>query len=155
MSPIKTSDGTPMNSAAPGDPRRALVRQLVRFGIVGVVNTATTLATIWLLTRLLHVPVWTASAVGYAVGTVQSYVLNRLWTFSDTERVKVAPQAATFVGVNVVCGLIFSTINAALSRTMVLALATLLTMVVVVPLSFILNRWLVFRSTARGASDAG
>jgi putative flippase GtrA len=59
--------------------------QLVRFLLVGLVNTGVGLGTIWLL-------IWTAgwsdmpaNAAGYAVGLTCSFLLNRRWTFaSDT-----------------------------------------------------------------------
>lgn len=57
--------------------------QLVRFLLVGLVNTGVGLGTIWLL-------IWTAgwadipaNAAGYAVGLTCSFVLNRRWTFAS------------------------------------------------------------------------
>lgn len=129
---------------------RSTALQFLRFGIVGVGNTATTLLVVWLLHSQARLPVWQASAIGYAVGTMQSYFLNRLWTFStEAAGTRIAPQATAFVAVNIVCGLVFTALNAGLATLMPLAVATLLTLVVIVPLSFGLNRWLVFRSGKR------
>lgn len=58
--------------------------QLLRFLLVGLVNTAVGLSTIWAMIGLAG---WTdlpANATGYAVGLVCSFVLNRRWTFADT-----------------------------------------------------------------------
>jgi len=56
--------------------------QLLRFLLVGLVNTAVGLSSIWALIGLAG---WTdlpANATGYAVGLVCSFVLNRRWTFA-------------------------------------------------------------------------
>jgi putative flippase GtrA len=55
--------------------------QLVRFGLVGATNTALTLAT-YALVVALEGPVALAGAVGWVVGAVNGFVLNRAWTFS-------------------------------------------------------------------------
>ena len=126
--------------------RHPLTRQVVRFGIVGLVNTATTYLVIWLLRSGLHAPVWLASAGGYAVGTVQSYLLSRNWTFAGTPHAAMAPQAAAFVGVNLLCMAVFSGLSVLLDRTMPLPQATVLATLLVLPLSFSLYRWFVFRT---------
>jgi putative flippase GtrA len=64
-------------------PRRlpsAIVAQLVRYGLVGVTNTALTLAAYSALIAL-GAPVALAAATGWAVGAVNGYRLNRGWTF--------------------------------------------------------------------------
>ena len=62
-----------------------LVLQLVRFGLVGATNTALTLATYAVLVAL-RAPVPLAGAVGWGVGAVNGFVLNRAWTFRGAAR---------------------------------------------------------------------
>ena len=62
-----------------------IVVQLVRFGLVGATNTALTLATYAVLAAL-HTPVPVAGAVGWGVGAVNGFVLNRAWTFRGAPR---------------------------------------------------------------------
>jgi putative flippase GtrA len=57
-----------------------LLLQLVRFGLVGATNTALTLAA-YALFVALDAPVALAGAVGWVVGAVNGFVLNRAWTF--------------------------------------------------------------------------
>jgi putative flippase GtrA len=64
-------------------PRRvpaAIVAQLVRYGLVGVTNTALTLATYAALLAV-GAPTPVAAATGWAVGAANGYRLNRAWTF--------------------------------------------------------------------------
>jgi putative flippase GtrA len=85
----------------------ALVLQLVRFGLVGATNTALTLAAYALLVAM-HAPVPLAAAVGWGVGAVNGYLLNRAWTFRGAARGAVP--AARYVAVQ----LMGSALNAAL-----------------------------------------
>lgn len=61
-----------------------LLRHSIRFGAVGLANTATGLGTIYALMLLFRVDPVVANAIGYAVGLTISFVLNRGWTFQDT-----------------------------------------------------------------------
>jgi putative flippase GtrA len=85
----------------------AVVPQLVRFGLVGATNTALTLATYAVLVAL-HTPVPLAGAVGWGVGAVNGFVLNRAWTFRGAARGAIP--AARYAAV----ALVGSGLNAAL-----------------------------------------
>ncbi len=55
--------------------------QFLRFGLVGGLNTAIQYGLFIVLFRLAGVPMVVASACGYLAGTVNSYFINRSWTF--------------------------------------------------------------------------
>lgn len=59
------------------------IRQSVRFGMVGVVNTAIGLAVIFGSIFFFNAGPALANAVGYGAGFLFSFVLNSLWTFGD------------------------------------------------------------------------
>ncbi|MGI8557361.1 MAG: GtrA family protein [Solirubrobacteraceae bacterium] len=65
-------------------PSPATIRQLVKYGVVGISNTLITLAIYALCTDALGVQYEVALTLGFAVGTVNGYVLNRRWTFQAT-----------------------------------------------------------------------
>lgn len=56
--------------------------RIARFGVVGLANTAITLALYALLTSL-GCPAPAASALAFCAGAANSFQLNRRWTFSD------------------------------------------------------------------------
>src|SRR5260370_37896943 len=58
-----------------------LLIQFVKFGIVGISNTLLTFAVYTLLLKVFGVWYLAASAIGFGVGTVNSFLLNRRWTF--------------------------------------------------------------------------
>jgi putative flippase GtrA len=66
---------------------RGLIRQLLRFGVVGLVNTAIGLVAIYGLMFFFGAGAAVANAVGYAVGLGVSFALNSMWTFNSSQRV--------------------------------------------------------------------
>jgi len=57
--------------------------QFVKFGIVGVSNTLLSLGVYAVLLKVFGVWYLAASALAFAVGTVNGFVWNRKWTFRD------------------------------------------------------------------------
>jgi putative flippase GtrA len=64
-----------------GHRRAALLLQFIKFGTVGVSNTLLTFAVYTLLLKVFGVWYIAASAIGFAVGAVNGFLLNRRWTF--------------------------------------------------------------------------
>src|ERR1035441_10661462 len=57
--------------------------QFVKFGTVGVSNTLLTFAVYTLLLKVFGVWYLAASAIGFAVGATNGFLLNRRWTFRE------------------------------------------------------------------------
>lgn len=71
----------------------SLVRQSMRFGAVGIVNTAIGLTAIYTLMFFFGAGPALANVVGYAIGLAVSFALNRVWTFNSTQPVaRVLPK---------------------------------------------------------------
>jgi putative flippase GtrA len=66
---------------ASSHPRAVVLVQFVKFGIVGVSNTLITLAVYTLLLKVFGVWYLAASAIGFLLGAVNGFLLNRRWTF--------------------------------------------------------------------------
>ena len=123
----------------------AVAPQFVRFAIVGLANTAMTYVVLWVLHAGLGVSVGIASATGYSAGAVQGFLLSRYWTFAQPRPAAFAPQILGFVFVNLLCALLFSQAVLLFDRWLPLPFATVIATALVIPLSFILYRWWVFR----------
>ncbi len=78
----------------------ALARQFLRFAAVGAVATAAHYAVLVALKELAHVPVLWATSLGYLVGAVVGYTLNRRFTFEANHR--FTHGLAKYVGVGIV-----------------------------------------------------
>jgi putative flippase GtrA len=59
---------------------------LFKFAVVGVLNTLLTLAVIFALKLAFHMADAPANLLGYAVGLINGYSLNRRWTFAHRGR---------------------------------------------------------------------
>jgi putative flippase GtrA len=101
---------------SPALSRRALTAaaaQWLRFAVVGAANTLLSLCVYAVLTRLgLHYLL--ASSVAFAVGVLNSYSLNRRWTFRS--RGRRGPEALRFVvvqcvGLGVDLGLLYALVD--------------------------------------------
>lgn len=65
--------------------RRSTPRQLLRFGLVGILNTAIDVLAynllVWRFDLRTSPALLLANAVAYALGAINSFALNRRWTF--------------------------------------------------------------------------
>lgn len=63
-----------------------LLKQLLRYGLVGVANTIVGFGAILVLQILVGLDPYSANAGGYAIGLATSFALNRVWTFQVSDR---------------------------------------------------------------------
>ncbi len=61
--------------------KKLLLKQAVKFGIVGVGNTLITAFVIWLMLKVCGFSDYISNVTGYGVGVLNSFVWNRCWTF--------------------------------------------------------------------------
>jgi putative flippase GtrA len=67
--------------------------QAFRFSLVGLANTTIGLLAIYAVLYFITADPAIANAIGFTIGLIFSFVLNRIWTFSDTRSiVKVLPR---------------------------------------------------------------
>jgi len=79
--------------------------QFAKFSVIGVFNTGIHYGIFLLLFRVGGVFYLLASTIGYCAGLINSFVLNRSWTFPSTG-VRKEIEFAKFVVVNIVALLI-------------------------------------------------
>lgn len=63
---------------------KGAILELMRFAVVGVINTFSALIVIYAL-MLLGANAYLSNLIGYSVGLVISFTLNRKWTFRSDE----------------------------------------------------------------------
>jgi putative flippase GtrA len=77
--------------------------RIIRFAAVGVANTAIDFALFALLYYVALLPLLAANAGAYGVAVVNSYLLNKYWTFGDTSRGRTAAlRGLLFIALNLV-----------------------------------------------------
>lgn len=118
--------------------------QALRFGLVGVANTAVGLTVIFGAMSLLEMPPLWANLAGYIVGLTVSFVLNARWTF----RSRVVPtRAARFMaafGVSYVLNV--AVLTSAVHGGINVYLSQILAAVSYSLAFFVLSKFFVFRS---------
>jgi putative flippase GtrA len=122
-----------------------LTGYLLRFATVGVLNTLLGYAVIFLCMYVLGQGAVTSNVIGYAVGLLVSFVLNRIFTFRSTSA--ALPEALRFLAIFVLAYL------ANLGVLMILigqlhvheGLSQVLAGVVYFVLSFALSKYYVFK----------
>lgn len=75
--------------------------QLLKYGIVGVMNTLITLGLIFLCKSVLGLNPYFSNAIGYVAGLINSFIWNRSWVFRSHGRISV--QAIHFFCAFVLC----------------------------------------------------
>jgi putative flippase GtrA len=119
--------------------------QFVKFGIVGISNTLLTFAVYTLLLKGFGVWYIAASAIGFVVGAVNGFLLNRRWTFSGHVGDAFTPVRWGIVqgcGLGLNLGLLYLFVHdAGLDKLLGQACAT----AIVTVLTFLANRAWTFR----------
>jgi len=127
------------------------MRLLAKFAAVGVLNTLLGYAVIFGCMYALGMSAVLSNVLGYAVGLVLSFVLNRNFTFRSSSA--ALPEAVRFVVIFLVAYV--ANLGVLLLLTQVLGvhdgLSQVIAGVAYFVLSFVLNKHYVFRPSTEGA----
>ena len=129
--------------------KKLLRFRFVRFCVTGGLNTLVDFAVFFLLTSSLNWPVIPSQVLSYSAGILNSYCINRRWTFQTRNRF-FSREMLLFIGVNLaVLGVSVLSVWALTSRIgLGVLLSKLCTTALTMVLGFILNRLVVFRNRA-------
>ncbi len=122
--------------------------KLIKFGIVGVLNTAIDFL-IFNLCLYLNCPPVAAKALSYSAGTVNSYFLNKKWTFQSQGKfttfllLNLTTMLLSMLLLNGLIPLMQQLITGDSGQAENLANAVVILVTLV--LNFIGSKWLVFR----------
>ena len=146
-----SSDGDP-NERAPFRLPAPLERinapvlvQFVKFGVVGVSNTLLAFTIYTVLLKVFGVWYLAASAIGFVLGAVNGFLLNRRWTFAGHVGDALTPVRWGVVqgcGLGLNLGLLYLFVDdAGIEKLLSQALAT----AIVTVITFLVNRAWTFR----------
>ena len=154
---------TPLTPPSPQPPPRGLLPrllrrehvlgQILRFGVVGGLNTLVDYGTFNLLVVVFGLNPVAANPISVAAGITNSFIWNKRWTFASGDWHRWYRQAAVFVIVSVI-GLVINTGGLSLllyltgaESVLAVNLQKLAASVVSLTWNFIGYRFLVFRGT--------
>ena len=78
-----------------------IFRQFIKFGLVGILNTLITLTIIFLFMKVLKASYILSNVVGYILGFINSFILNKIWTFKSKGH--VGKESFYFIVIFLVC----------------------------------------------------
>jgi putative flippase GtrA len=96
--------------------RRALVRQLIRYGSVSAISTTISLVILGILVGLVGVAAVWANVIATSIATVPSFELNRRWVWAQDGKRSLLRQAAPYFLLSF-AGLVISTFAVHLAST--------------------------------------
>ncbi len=122
------------------------IKKFIKFAITGGMNTLVDLAVFTALSALTGINVYVVQVISYTAGMLNSYTVNRSWTFK-TDEGYLSPQLIKFAIANICVMAISLIIIYIIYRQLGYAelIAKLCSLVVTVPLGFVVNRLWVFR----------
>lgn len=125
---------------------------ILKFGLVGIINTLIDLAVFTLLAAL-GVSAVPAQAISYSCGVLNSYYMNRRWTFHKEKR--TPGQAFRFVAVNLAAMAMTTVLLLLLHTNTSLSLleCKLIATVVSVGMNYIGSRYWAFGSHHRSTQN--
>lgn len=125
-----------------------LIQQFVKFGIVGVINNAISLAVYYLVVYFNSELYLAGNALGFLVSTLNAYLLNSRFVFQDKDK-------KTFSRVQLGKTYAMYTFSLCISMALLYMLvqwlsvsekiAPIYSLMITVPLNFILNRFWVYK----------
>lgn len=84
---------------------RKLFSQMIKYGLIGVINTLITWIIFFVLMNVFGVDFKISNAVGYVAGFFNSFIMNKLWTFKGNETSTIK-QFIKFAAVFAICYLL-------------------------------------------------
>lgn len=125
---------------------KAIARQSLVFGAIGLFNTAIDFAVFFVLLHFLHWTIVVSQLVSYSCGILNSYLCNRYFTFSH-RGTPSSREFAKFVMLNVLSYLLSTAVIYLLRQISIpVMIGKLLSLALTVILNFAGSRYWVFRT---------
>ena len=77
------------------------MKNFIKFCFVGVCNPVLTFLAFYVLSEVLGINYLLSSSLGYIIGVINSFILNKLWTFKNNDKA-IGTQFTRFAIVNVI-----------------------------------------------------
>ncbi|PYG87972.1 putative flippase GtrA [Ruminiclostridium sufflavum DSM 19573] len=123
-----------------------LFGQIIKYGLVGIINTLITAVILFTLMNCFGVSYKASNAAGYIAGFINSFFMNKLWTFKEN-RTSTLTQFIRFTAVFVVCYLLQRGLLIFLVENLIIDknIAQLIGMAFYTIISFIFNKLFSFK----------
>lgn len=119
---------------------------IVKYGLVGVINTLITGIVMFTLMNVFSVSLRLSNIIGYIAGFINSFILNKTWTFKSRNS-SILHQFLKFSGVFAVCFLLQHGLVILLAEKLLIDknISTLIGMIFYTGVSYIFNKLFTFK----------
>jgi len=122
------------------------VIRLIKFNIVGAMNTAIDFIIFFLCLSLFKMVVVAAQIIAYSVGIINSYFMNRFWTFQIKKK-QTRKEFILFVVINLFSLILSIILIQYFSKLLSsLLIAKLLVTVIVMVVNYLGQRFIIFKT---------
>jgi len=126
-------------------PKKEIIK-FVKFNIVGLMNTTIDFSVFFLLASIIRLPVIPAQLISYSMGIINSYFMNRFWTF-QIKKASDKKEFSLFVIVNLVALIISTVLIYILSKLIeYIMVAKVIVTLFVMVINFLGQRLIIFKS---------
>ena len=125
------------------------VRQFVKYGIVGVMNTMIDFSVYYFFTRYAGFHFLAANFCSWVTAVMVSFLANKFWTFRSYDTAVLARQSARFIIVAIISLVVSQSLLYTFVRIVGIRdlIAKVLTIGIVVFWNFFMNKFWTFRQT--------
>lgn len=123
------------------------VKQAFKYGVVGISNTVITALVIWVMMKLFGFSDVVSNVVGYIAGVLNSFILNKQWTFKSSAG--WAGSALRFGLVFAICYLLQLGVLLYLNKTLTIDpyYNQLIAMAFYTVINFVMNKFFTFHKS--------
>ncbi len=121
--------------------------QLIKFGIVGCINTGVSLAVFYILYNWININEYISNLIAYIIGLINSFFWNKLWVFQKNGG-RIIHEAIYFFVIFVFCyGIQFLCFRGLVEYAKIDAnWAQIPAMIVYTIFNYILNKFITFKN---------
>jgi putative flippase GtrA len=127
------------------------VSTVTKFATVGVLNTVVDAGLFAALISTTSMAPVVANVISYSAGMLNSYILNRVWTFRKSSNTQMRPEFVRFVCFNLVALALSSAIIWQESSTLGVFRAKALAVLVTFVFGYAVNKYFVFSQKSESA----
>ena len=122
---------------------------VTKFAAVGVLNTFIDAGLFAALVSTNSAPPVVANVISYSVGMLNSYLVNRIWTFRKTANPQIRPELFRFMAFNLVMLALSSAIVWQLTPRLGVILAKTIAVFLTFVFGYTVNRYFVFSARSK------
>ena len=121
------------------------MRQIILYGIAGVITTLINIVAYWALTRLLALNVTLSTVIAWVIAVVFAFWSNRVWVFHSNG--KILTEAAEFLSARIATGVLDVAIMYVFADVLALpdVWVKAVSNIIVIILNYVLSKLFIFK----------